>query len=168
MKLYFTIIPSLFLLFFPRLTLASKVPATVSETQSVCNPEKKGEDGAYSREQQEAILRQITVRVIGDNNGGSGTILARKGKGYLVASNSHTLLGVNLNGVRVQTPDGQIYPAKVIPNLNFQKDDLDLTILEFVSDQTYCFPKIVSNEINKQLPVLAAGYSGEKSSFVYK
>lgn len=171
MKLYFTIIPSLLLLFSPTLNLAGalQIPVAISQTQSVnCNPDKEGEDGAYSREQQEAILRQITVRVIGDNNGGSGTILARKGKGYLVASNSHTLLGVNLNGVRVQTPDGQIYPAKVIPNLNFQKDDLDLTILEFVSDQTYCFPKILSNEINKQLPVLAAGYSGEKSSFVYK
>lgn len=168
MKLYFTIIPSLFLLFFPRLTLASKVPATVSETQSVCNPEKKGEDGAYSREQQEAILRQITVRVIGDNNGGSGTILARRGNSYLVASNSHTLLGVNVNNIRVQTPDDQTYPAKIIPNVNFQKDDLDLTVLEFVSDQTYCLPKFATNEINRGLPVLAAGYSGGNNSFIYE
>ncbi|TPX29801.1 tetratricopeptide repeat-containing S1 family peptidase [Cylindrospermopsis raciborskii] len=171
MKPYFTIISSLLLLFSPGLNLAglTQVPSPIDQSQSVnCNPEKEGEDGAYSPQQQEAILRQITVKVIGDNNGGSGTLLARQGNNYLVASNSHTLVGANLNNIRVETIDGQVYPAQIIPNVNFQENNLDLTILKFTSNKTYCLPKIANNEINKQLPIIAAGYSGGDNSFISK
>ena len=112
------IISSLLFLSFPSLTLANPphfLAQTVTPTTCNIEPEN-GETGEYSPQQLQNIAKQITVRVIGDNNGGSGTIFAKKGNSYLVVTNSHVLLGVNK--IQVKTPDGKTYSAQILPNTN--------------------------------------------------
>jgi tetratricopeptide (TPR) repeat protein/S1-C subfamily serine protease len=161
------IISSLLFLFFPSLTLANP-PYSLSQkiTPATCNLEPDNpESGEYSPQKLQTLVKQITVRVIGDNNGGSGTIFAKKGNSYLVVTNSHVLLGVNK--VQIKTPDNQIYSAQILPNTNFGK--LDLVVLQFTSNQNYCLPKeIASFDINTDTPVIAAGYSSSKGEIVFR
>ena len=161
------IISSLLFLSFPSLTLANP-PHFLAQTitPATCNIEpENGETGEYSQQQLQNIAKQITVRVIGDNNGGSGTMFAKKGNSYLVVTNSHVLLGVNK--MQVKTPDGKTYSAQILPNTNF--GNLDLTVLQFTSNQNYCLPpEIASFDINKDTEVLAAGYSSSKGEIAFK
>ncbi|QSV53880.1 MAG: serine protease [Dolichospermum sp. UKL201] len=161
------IISSLLFLFFPSLTLANP-PYYLSQkiTPATCNLEPDNpESGEYSPQKLQTLVKQITVRVMGDNNGGSGTIFAKKGNSYLVVTNSHVLLGVNK--VQIKTPDNQIYSAQILPNTNFGK--LDLVVLQFTSNQNYCLPKeIASFDINTDTPVIAAGYSSSKGEIVFR
>ncbi|MFN7412359.1 MAG: tetratricopeptide repeat-containing serine protease family protein [Dolichospermum sp.] len=161
------IISSLLFLSFPSLTLANP-PHFLAQTitSSTCNIEpENAETGEYSPQQLQNIAKQITVRVIGDNNGGSGTMFAKKGNSYLVVTNSHVLLGVNK--IQVKTPDGKTYSAQILPNTNF--GNLDLAVLQFTSNQNYCLPpEIASFDINKDTEVLAAGYSSSKGEIAFR
>jgi tetratricopeptide (TPR) repeat protein/S1-C subfamily serine protease len=162
------IISSLLFLSFPSLTLAN-VSRSLAKTitPATCNIKPDNpESGEYdSLQKLQTLAKQITVRVIGDNNGGSGTILAKKGNSYLVVTNSHVLLGVNK--VQIKTPDNQIYSAQILPNTNFAK--LDLAVLQFTSNQNYCLPKeIASFDINTDTPVIAAGYSSSKREMLFR
>ena len=161
------IISSLLFLSFPSLTLANP-PHFLAQTitPATCNIEpENGETGEYSPQQLQNIAKQITVRVIGDNNGGSGTMFAKKGNSYLVVTNSHVLLGVNK--MQIKTPDGKTYSAQTLPNTNF--GNLDLAVLQFTSNQIYCLPKeIASFDINKDTEVLAAGYSSSKGEIAFR
>jgi tetratricopeptide (TPR) repeat protein/S1-C subfamily serine protease len=162
------IISSLLFLSFPSLTLAN-VSRSLAKTitPATCNIKPDNpESGEYdSLQKLQTLAKQITVRVIGDNNGGSGTILAKKGNSYLVVTNSHVLLGVNK--VQIKTPDNQIYSAQILPNTNFGK--LDLAVLQFTSNQNYCLPKeIASFDINTDTPVIAAGYSSSKGEMLFR
>ena len=161
------IISSLLFLSFPSLTLANP-PHFLAQTitPATCNIEpENGETGEYSPQQLQNIAKQITVRVISDNNGGSGTMFAKKGNSYLVVTNSHVLLGVNK--IQVKTPDGKTYSAQILPNTNF--GNLDLAVLQFTSNQIYCLPKeIASFDINKDTEVLAAGYSSSKGEIAFR
>ncbi|OBQ12446.1 MAG: hypothetical protein AN482_06745, partial [Anabaena sp. LE011-02] len=161
------IISSLLFLSFPPLTLANPPHSlTQTFTSPTCNIEpENAENGEYSPQQLQNIAKQITVRVIGDNNGGSGTMFAKKGKSYLVVTNSHVLLGVNK--MQIKTPDGKTYSAQILPNTNF--GNLDLAVLQFTSNQIYCLPKeIASFDINKDTEVLAAGYSSSKGEIAFR
>jgi tetratricopeptide (TPR) repeat protein/S1-C subfamily serine protease len=161
------IISSLLFLSFPPLTLANP-PYSLSQkiTPATCNLEPDNpESGEYSPQKLQTLAKQITVRVIGDNNGGSGTIFATKGNSYLVVTNSHVLLGVNK--VQIKTPDNQTYSAQILPNTNFGK--LDLAVLQFTSNQNYCLPKeIASFDINPDTPIIAAGYSSSKGEMLFR
>ncbi|WP_071191752.1 serine protease [Trichormus sp. NMC-1] len=130
MKRNITIFYSLFFLFFPTLVLTIPVRSQAQIINQSCNLEPENGE-FYSQKQLQTIAKQITVKVIGDNNGGSGTILAKKGNSYLVVTNSHVLLGVNLKKIKIQTPDGKPYQAQILPNTNFGK--LDLAVLQFTS-----------------------------------
>jgi tetratricopeptide (TPR) repeat protein len=161
------IISSLLFLSFPSLTLANPPHSlTQTITSPTCNIEpENAENGEYSPQQLQNIAKQITVRVIGDNNGGSGTMFAKKGNSYLVVTNSHVLLGVNK--IQVKTPDGKTYSAQILPNTNF--GNLDLAVLQFTSNQNYCLPpEIASFDINKDTEVLAAGYSSSKGEIAFR
>ena len=107
MKNQIVFISSLLILLLPTLSLAN-IPNYTSEkapTKSTCdvNPENISDNGVvkYSQKQLEAIANQITVKVIGDNNYGSGTILSKQGNSYLILTNSHLLLGVNYDKIKI-------------------------------------------------------------------
>ena len=124
-----------------------------------------GDTGEYSEKQLQTLANRITVRVIGDNNGGSGTLVAKRGNTYIVLSNSHVVRGVN--SISLQTSDGKNYPAQIVTNTNFEK--FDLALLQFQSNQNYCLPKEIATSIpNTDTPVLAAGYSTQKGEVIFR
>ncbi|MEH1931676.1 tetratricopeptide repeat protein [Nostoc sp.] len=161
------IICSLLFLPFPVFANETSSP-TISQAASEissCEIKADNENDDYSENQLQTLASSITVRIIGDNNGGSGTLLAKRGNTYLVLSNSHVVRGVN--SISLQTSDGKTYAAQIVPNTNFEK--FDLALLQFQSNQNYCLPKEIAQSIpGAETPVMAAGYSGEKGQIVFR
>ncbi|NJO65328.1 MAG: tetratricopeptide repeat protein [Richelia sp. RM2_1_2] len=113
----------------------------------------------------QTLANQITVKVTGDNNGGSGTLLAKQGNSYLVLTNAHVVRGVNK--INLATFDGKTYSAEIVSQSKFEKSDLAL--LKFQANQSYCVPDIaesINNITGRE--VIAAGYSGEKGKIVFR
>ncbi|MBW4636158.1 MAG: serine protease [Iphinoe sp. HA4291-MV1] len=116
------LIASLLFLPFPTFAVATSniaVSQAVSNTSSCEIKAENGESGEYSEKQLQTLANHITVRVIGDNNGGSGTLLAKQGNTYLVLTNSHVVRGVN--SISLKTSDGKSYPAQILTNTNFSR-----------------------------------------------
>ncbi|MDJ0574752.1 MAG: tetratricopeptide repeat protein [Xenococcaceae cyanobacterium MO_234.B1] len=84
------------------------------------------------REQLEQLARSITVKIISEENGGSGVLIKKEGQSYTVLTNDHVIEGAKNN--RVQTNDGKIYQAQRV-SINF--GDKDLALLQFRSNLNY-------------------------------
>lgn len=157
----------LLLIQHPSLALqdANSVAQGVSDKSSCDVQPEKGETGEYSDKQLQTLASRITVRIIGDNNGASGTIIARKGNNYLVLTNNHVIR--DSNSLQIKTSDGKTHSAQIVPNTKFDK--LDLALLELQTNQNYCLPKEITAAIpNVDTPVLSAGYSSEKGNIVFR
>ncbi|MBD2212781.1 tetratricopeptide repeat protein [Nostoc linckia FACHB-104] len=148
------------------ITLTSKAQIVPQNSNCEIIPEKDALAGEFSEKQLETIASRITVKVIGDDNGGSGTLLAKKGNTYLVLTNSHVVRGVN--SVKLKTVDGKTHTAQIVPNTKFEK--FDLALLQFQSNEIYC-PRNVEDVANflpkTTMSVTAAGFSGEKGEIVF-
>ncbi|NES25129.1 MAG: trypsin-like peptidase domain-containing protein, partial [Symploca sp. SIO3E6] len=115
-----------------------------------------------SDEQLHQIAKSITVRVFsGNDDVGSGTLVGKQQRVYQVLTNAHVV--TSDEPYRIQTPDGQIYQANLVENVNFGKTDL--AMLEFQANGNYTIASLgrasalALNEL-----VLAAGfpYNSEK------
>ncbi len=142
---------------------------TTANVQPVENPlcvikADNGDTGKYSEKQLQAIAKRITVKVMGDNNGGSGTLLAQRGSTYLVLTNHHVIRGVN--NIRLKTSDGKIYDAKTVTNTKFENSDLAL--LEFQTNENYCLTEVANFVTDTDTEVMAAGYSSAKGEMVFR
>jgi tetratricopeptide (TPR) repeat protein/S1-C subfamily serine protease len=160
-----TIITSILLFQFPNfaITLTSKAQTVPQNSNCEIIPEKNALAGEFSEKQLETIASRITVKVIGDNNGGSGTLLAKKGNTYLVLTNSHVVRGVN--SINLKTIDGKTHTAQIVPNNKFEK--FDLALLQFQTNEIYC-PTDVANFLpDTTMSVTAGGFSGEKGEMVF-
>ncbi len=125
----------------------------------------ESEEELLSPQEMQTLANQITVKVTGDNNGGSGTLLAKQGNSYLVLTNAHVVRGVNK--INLTTFDGKTYPAEIVSQSKFDKSDLAL--LKFQANQSYCVPYIaesINNITGRE--VIAAGYSEEKRKIVFR
>jgi tetratricopeptide (TPR) repeat protein len=121
------------------------------------------------------IAESITVKVFSGNGGGSGTLVAKQGQVYTVLTNQHVLTPGE--PYRIQTPDGVVYQANAVRNVNFGKNDLAL--LQFRADADYAVAVLAALEtrflqetgflgnlaVNQE--VFAAGfpYDSEKLTF---
>jgi tetratricopeptide (TPR) repeat protein/S1-C subfamily serine protease len=155
---------SILLLQFPTFAVELTSKAQTEPQTSNCEivPENK-DDQIYSEKQLETIASRITVKVIGDNNGGSGTLLTKKGNTYLVLTNSHVVRGVN--SINLKTVDGKTHTAQIIPNTKFEK--FDLVLLQFQTNEIYCPIKVANFLPDTTMLVTAAGFSGEKGEMVF-
>ncbi|MDB9472377.1 tetratricopeptide repeat-containing serine protease family protein, partial [Dolichospermum circinale] len=170
MKRQIAIISCLLLLPYPVSAIETQTKTTklLTQTSQRCKLQPADpENGIYSDPQLQTIAKQITVRVRDKERGASGTIFARKGNSYLVVTNSHVVR--RINNINIITADGQKYPAKILPNTNFDK--FDLAIVEFTSNQKYCLPseiadRIASFDINLETPVMSAGYAVSEDKLV--
>ncbi len=101
--------------------------------------------------------RNITVKVISDDNWGSGILVRRQGDSYTVLTNQHVLwIGENFT---VQTPDGKSYAAKRDAKTGFGKNDLGM--LHFTSTPNNAYPIAnlgCSLKLPSGTPVFAAGF----------
>mgnify|MGYP001800173091 FL=1 len=137
--------------------------STANDVNNIC--EIESEEDFLSPQQMQTLANKITVKVTGDNNGGSGTFLAKQGNSYLVLTNAHVVRGVNK--INLTTFDGKTYPAEIVSQSKFEKSDLAL--LKFQANQSYCVPYITEfvNNITGR-DVIAAGYSEEKGKIVFR
>lgn len=111
-----------------------------------------------SEDEVEQIARLITVRIIANNNSGSGTLIAKEGQNYTVLTNAHIL--EKANSFQVQTPDGKVHSAQIIEGLNF--NDQDAILLQFESNESYrTADKASSFKINDQLIVAGFAYDSQ-------
>ena len=137
--------------------------STSNNVNNIC--EIESEEEFLSPQEMQTLANQITVKVTGDNNGGSGTFLAKQGNSYLVLTNAHVVRGVNK--INLTTFDGKTYPAEIVSQSKFEKSDLAL--LKFQANQSYCVPDIAESINNiTGMQVMAAGYSGEKRKIVFR
>jgi S1-C subfamily serine protease len=110
----------------------------------------------------------MTVKILSTDFLGSGILLNKQNSVYTVLTNAHVLRADN-PPYRIQTPDGEIYQADVLKNINFQ--NYDLAILQF-----YSIKKVYSVATLGTVPkvgeeVFIAGFpveeESEKISFVF-
>ncbi|MGB6294776.1 MAG: tetratricopeptide repeat protein, partial [Rivularia sp. (in: cyanobacteria)] len=135
-------------------------PLSIAQN-SICKIER--EDEFYSTKELQTLANKITVKVIGDNNGGSGTLIGKQGNNYLVLTNSHVVRGVN--SIQLQTADGKTYSAEIIPQEKFKNSDI--TLLKFQSNRSYCLSEISKETPNVDTPVVAAGFSGSTEKIAF-
>jgi len=111
-----------------------------------------------SEAQLKQIAQSVTVRVLAGDSGGSGILIKKEGEVYTVLTNQHVLEPGK--PARIEAPDGQIYPADLVINVNFQSKDL--TLLQFRAKANYAVAalgNLATVAINE--PVFAAGFPYE-------
>jgi serine protease Do len=101
--------------------------------------------------------RNITVKVLSDDNWGSGILVRRQGDSYTVLTNQHVLwIGENFT---VQTPDGKSYVAKRDAKTGFGKNDLGMLHFTSTPNNTYPIANLgCSLKLPSGTPVFAAGF----------
>ncbi len=159
MNCHHYLLSSLLLLQIPTTPIKAAPPQIAQN--STCKIER--EDEFYSTKELQTLANKITVKVIGDNNGGSGTLIGKQGNNYLVLTNSHVIQGVN--SVKVQAPDGKTYSAEIVPQNNFKKSDI--TLLKFQSDRSYCLSEISTATPDIDTPIIASGFSVSTGNIVF-
>jgi S1-C subfamily serine protease len=124
----------------------------------------------YEQSQLQTLANQITVKVIGNQNIGSGTIIGRNQDRYIVLTNSHVLSGVDTRNLKIRTHDGIMHSAELV-TISFKNLDnnLDLSVLEFTTGRPYCSPKRITryNPL-KGLAILASGYPTLENKVTFK
>ncbi|MTJ54326.1 trypsin-like peptidase domain-containing protein [Anabaena sp. UHCC 0253] len=153
------------------LALMSCLSFAVS-TQTVYSQEKQTptadtEISQTSEQWSEKMIRQkareITVKIISEDNWGSGIIIQRKGQVYTVLTNAHVVrMGGNY---QIQTADGKIYRSQKIRNVNFKDDDLGL--LSFKSSSNYAIASIAKSPLEVGDKTFAAGFPHETKTWSF-
>jgi tetratricopeptide (TPR) repeat protein len=106
-------------------------------------------------------VQHFTVQVITDQSRGSGTLLAKKGKTFLVLTHLNVLRGTQT--AQIKTFDGQLYTAKVLNN-SFGTN-IDLALLEFTSSHNYEVPEISQASPQVGWRLVTGGYTTSKGTF---
>jgi tetratricopeptide (TPR) repeat protein/S1-C subfamily serine protease len=107
------------------------------------------------------LARQVTVRIMSDRNTGSGVLIGKKGSTYLIITNAHVTRGSQT--LQIQTYDGKVHQAQVLPNA--LQANSDLALVTFTSPQTYQSATIAKFTPKVEQPILATGYSVETGQF---
>ncbi len=142
-----------------------QIPTGISQAQ--INPN-------LSPEELQQLARAITVKVIGSESAGSGTIIRKVGSTYTVVTNQHVLRAVQAGNsqpsdpnfvpnIRIQTPDGLDYPATLVNRDNIDFQDNDLGLLEFNADRIYDIGTFTNPDVRLKAgeKVWAAGFIAE-------
>lgn len=135
-------------------------PASLLSSEPMLAAEQNS--ATISGEQLQKLAKGITVKVLAGNGGGSGTLLRKKGSTYTVATNAH-VTGAGKT-YWIQTPDGQIYPAKMAEGIDFSARDI--VLLEFESSKSYEIPRKISTNLQEGEKVLVAGFPYDSERLV--
>jgi tetratricopeptide (TPR) repeat protein/S1-C subfamily serine protease len=131
---------------------------------SPAHPKPAGIEGMAQttpEETLEQIAQRATVRIVTDQNKGSGTIISKRDNTYLILTNSYVVR--DAQNIQVQTFEGQTYSAKVVPNA-FAKEQ-DLALLEITSSKSYSVPEIANFSPQLESETLTAGYGASSGKF---
>jgi serine protease Do len=86
------------------------------------------------------LAKQVTVRLLLPDTGGSGVMIGRRGNVYTVLTCRHVVVdskGAPQTDLTILTYDGKRYPARLHQSLPATDASLDLVLLEFTSTTTY-------------------------------
>ncbi|NER03791.1 MAG: trypsin-like peptidase domain-containing protein, partial [Okeania sp. SIO3C4] len=83
--------------------------------------------------QLQTKARNISVKVLSGDNKGSGILIREENGVYTVLTNQHVI--ENGASHQIQTPDGKIHQAKIVPGINFGNNDMAL--LQFNASEDY-------------------------------
>jgi S1-C subfamily serine protease len=112
-----------------------------------------------SEQQQQRLsqqLRSISIRIMANGESiGTGVLLDKQDRVYTVVTNAHVIQAASAP-FNIQTPDGQIYVAALIPPPS--KQNRDLSMLRFQSDRDYTPTKLASVSPKIGTLVWAAGF----------
>ena len=111
--------------------------------------------------QLETLARSITVKVLSGENTGSGTLIRKQNEVYTVLTNQHVIE----NGLshQIQAPDGEIYQAKTVTEVNFGSNDM--VLLQFSASQNYTVASLGNLEtVARGSKVYVAGFPLEADS----
>lgn len=110
----------------------------------------------------------ITVKILSTDFLGSGILLNKQNSVYTVLTNAH-VLRADEPLYHIQTPDGEIYKADVLKNVNFQ--NYDLAILQFSTIKKVYSVANLGTVPKVGYEVFIAGFpvdeESEKISFVF-
>ena len=95
------------------------------------------------------IATDISVRIDGRSNSGSGAIVSRQGNTYYILTNAHVVNRTQI--YRVVTPNGNVYPVE--PHNIKRLAGVDLALLSFSSNVSYPVA-VLGNSDRKSLRVI--------------
>lgn len=98
--------------------------------------------------------RAVTIKLIGDQGVGTGTLVGRNGNIYNVITNSHVLFSLPVS--QVQTSDGSIHPVISVQDSGFGGNDLAL--IQFRSNKNYETAQLLQQPVRVGEPTYAAGF----------
>ncbi|MBC6481610.1 MAG: serine protease [Hormoscilla sp. GM7CHS1pb] len=85
----------------------------------------------------QSIAKEITVKIEGPGDPGSGVIIAREGNSYYVLTAYHVVEHIGSgDGADVKTHDEEYHPLD-ISSIKKLPDDVDLAVIKFASDRPY-------------------------------
>ena len=113
----------------------------------------------------QSVAAKVTVRIRVGQGLGSGVLLGKKGKTYLVLTNAHVVR--SQAGITIHTSDGQTHTARRVKDP--QVGNFDVALLEFDSDRTYQLAKSeVSSKdefaLKESKPIFAAGFARDANT----
>ncbi|MBW4495277.1 MAG: tetratricopeptide repeat protein [Oscillatoria princeps RMCB-10] len=154
-KLLFLIAGTGTLLMLPAPAFSAPAPGTPAPAFQLASQ--------LSEAQLKQIAQSVTVRVLSGDSSGSGILIKKDGEVYTVLTNQHVLEPGK--PARIQAPDGQIYAADFVRNVNFQSKDL--TLLQFRAKANYAVAALGNlGTVAINEPVFAAGFPYE-SGFAF-
>jgi tetratricopeptide (TPR) repeat protein/S1-C subfamily serine protease len=148
------------------LVLVSKVGVNIALDNGVFTPQCTSSwTSQPNRDYLQKIAESITVKVLAGNNGGSGTLIAKKGLVYVVLTNQHILKAGD--NYRIETPDGRIYTAEVAKNVNFAKKDLGLLLFRANANYNVASIPTASSTSTVNEEVFAAGFPFDSQQLAF-
>ena len=116
----------------------------------------------------QSVAAKVTVRIRVGQGNGSGVLLGKRGKTYLVLTNAHVVR--SQAGISIQTPDGQTHTARRVKDP--QVGNFDVALLEFDSARTY---QLVKSDVSKNnefalkegKPIFAAGFARDANTLKF-
>jgi S1-C subfamily serine protease len=101
-------------------------------------------------------IRSISIRILANGESiGSGVLIDKQDRAYTVVTNAHVIQAASAP-FKIQTHDGQVYIAALIPPP--AKQNRDLSILRFQSDRNYIPTKLATVSPKIGTLVWAAGF----------
>ena len=110
------------------------------------------------------VASNISIRILDRDFLGSGFIVQKNDREYIVITNQH-VLRAGKAPYKVETVDGKTYTAEVITDMTTSDYQYDLAVLKFEADSSYKTAKI-GNSFSLAVgePVFAAGFPYQEAT----
>jgi len=139
------------------LSMLQDLPGIKSQFDRTANLAQSSPSYLHADVSVPSIAQQITVRILADQDTGSGVIINRQGQAYTVLTCAHVVDGSKKNQYTVLTGDGLTHSGRWLRSVQFK--DKDLALVQFSSSRTHQVAVIGgSNGLSTGDTVYASGF----------